>query len=214
MLALNREFRWRIGWRRGFCTGIPGREMTTATQQAAGEPAAHPANQLAAETTSTKAAFRLPTGSPRIKGNPARNARIEHRQAQRQRVDEAVSLAEKYPQLKTLKVALEFVDREGMTKTTEMKYSANPEHAKSVLVFVCPISECCGGDFDLTAKLAEAVSKRRTKVAGEMPCLGSHKKASGQVAPCRSVLRYALNLVYSGRKRQEPKTATGLATQG
>ena len=182
-------------------------------QQAAGEPAAHPANQLAAETTSGKAAFRLPTGFPRSKGSPARNPRAEHRQAQRQRVDEAASLADKYPQLKTLKVALEFVDREGMTKTTEMKYSANPVHAKSVLVFVCPVSECCGGDFDLTAKLAEAVSKQRTKVAGEMPCLGSYKKASGQVAPCRSVLRYALNLVYSGRKRQPPQAAPGLAAR-
>jgi hypothetical protein len=92
-------------------------------------------------------------------------------------------MAEKYPHLKTLKVALEFVNREGMAKTTEMKYSANPEHAKSVLVFVCPSSECCGGDFDLTAKLAEAVAKRRTKVAGEMHCLRTHKKASGEVAP-------------------------------
>jgi len=173
--------------------------MKEATQQAAGEPAAQPANQLAAATTSGKAPFRMPTGFPRIKGRAAKNPRAEHRLAQRQRVDEAVRLAEKFPQLKSLKVALEFVDREGMTKTTEMKYSANLEHAKSVLVFVCPISECCGGDFDLTAKLAEAVSKRRTKVAGEMHCMGSHKKASGQVAPCRSVLRYTLNLVYSGK---------------
>ena len=185
--------------------------MKTVTQKAAGEPAAPPANQPAAETTSGKAAFRMPTGFPRAKGCAARNPRVEHRQAQRQRVDEAVRLAEKYPQLKTLKVALEFVDREGMTQTTEMKYSANLEHAKSVVVFVCPISECCGGDFDLTAKLAEAVSKRRTKVAGEMPCLGSYKKASGQVAPCRSVLRYALSLVYSGRQRRPPQTSTRLA---
>jgi hypothetical protein len=188
-----------IGWRRGAGTVITGREMKEATQKAAGEPAAHPTNQLAAETTSGKAPFRMPTGFPRIKGHAAKNPRAEHRQAQRQRVDEAVRLAEKYPQLNSLKVALEFVNREGMTKTTEMKYSANLEHAKSVLVFVCPISECCGGDFDLTAKLAEAVAKRRTKVAGEMPCLGSHKKAVGEVAPCRSVLRYTLNLVYSGK---------------
>ena len=200
-----------MGWRGGGCTVITGREMKAATQKAPGEPAAHPANQLAAETTSGKAPFRMPTGFPRIKGCAARNPRAEHRQAQRQRADEAVRLAEKYPQLKTLKVALEFVDREGMTKTTEMKYSANLEHAKSVVVFVCPISECCGGDFDLTAKLAEAVSKRRTKVAGEMHCLGSYKKASGQVAPCRSVLRYTLNLVYSGRQRRTPQTATGPA---
>jgi hypothetical protein len=205
------NFQRRISWRWGAGTVITGREMKAATQQAAGEPAAHPANQLAAETTPGKTDFRLPTGFPRFKGSAPRNPRAEHRQAQRLRVDEAVSLAAKYPHLKTLKVALEFVDREGMTKTTEMKYSANPEHAKSVLVFVCPISECCGGDFDLTAKLADAVSKRRTKVAGEMPCLGSHKKASGQVAPCRSVLRYTLNLAYSGKRSRAPQTAAGPA---
>ena len=38
-----------------------------------------------------------------------------------------------------------------------MKYVANPQHAKSVLVFACPVRQCAGGDFDLTAKLAEAV---------------------------------------------------------
>ena len=188
-----------MGWRRGAGTVITGREMKAETQQAAGEPAAHPANQLAVKTTSGKAPFRMPTGFPRVKGCPPKNPRAEHRQAQRQRVDAALRLEEKYPQLKTLKVALEFVNREGMTKTTEMKYQANPEHAKSVMVFVCPSSACWGGDFDLTAKLAEAVTKRRTKVAGETYCLGSHKMASGQVAPCRSVLRYTLNLVYSGK---------------
>jgi hypothetical protein len=177
--------------------------MKAATQQAAGEPAALPANQLAAETTPGKAPFRMPTGFPRIKGCAPKNPRAEHRQAQRLRMDEAMRMAEKYPHLKTLKLALEFVDREGMTKTTEMKYSANLEHAKSVVVFACPISQCWGGDFDMTARLAEAVLKRRTKVAGEMHCMGSYKKASGQVAPCRSLLRYTLNLAYS-RSRKHP----------
>ena len=91
-----------------------------------------------------------------------------------------------------------------MTKRAEMKYSANLEHAKSVLVFVCPISECCGGDFDLTAKLAEAAAEQRTKVTGEVPCLGNHKKASGELAPCRSLLRYTLNLAYSAKRKPLP----------
>ena len=187
--------------------------MNTATQQPAGEPAALPANQLAAQVTSGKAPFCMPTGFPRTKGSAPKNPRAEHRQAQRQRVDESVGMAEQYPRLKSLKAALEFVDREGMTKTTEMKYSANLEHAKSVVVFVCPVTECCGGDFDLTAKLAEAVSKRRTKVVGEMHCLGNYKKASGQVAPCRSLLRYTLNLEYSRGRRLAPQTTLEPAVQ-
>jgi hypothetical protein len=198
-----------MGWRTGVCTVITGREMKAATQQAAGQPETQPSNQRPVETTSGKAPFHMPTGFSRAKGFPAKNPRAEHRQAQRQRVDEAVRMAEKYPHLKTLKVALEFVNREGMTKTTEMKYSANPEHAKSVLVFGCPSSACWGGDFDLTAKLAEAVTKRRTKLSGEMHCLGNHKDASGQVVPCRSLLRYTLNLVYSRKPRRAPETAAG-----
>jgi hypothetical protein len=183
--------------------------MNTPMQQAPGEPAALPANQLAVETTSGNAAFHMPTGFPRGRMCPAKNPRAEHHQAQRQRAEEALRMAEKYPQLKTLKVALEFVNREGMTKTTEMKYSANPEHAKSVLVFGCPNSACWGGDFDLTAKLSEAVTKRRTEFSGEMHCLGRHKDGSGQVVPCRSLLRYTLNLVYSGRQMRLPEIATG-----
>jgi hypothetical protein len=185
--------------------------MKAATQQAAGEPAAHPANQLAVETTSGKAPFCMPTGFSRAKGYPPKNPRAEHRQAQQQRAEDAPSMAEKYPQLKTLKVALEFVNREGMTKTTEMKYSANPQHAKSVLVFGCPNSACWGGDFDLTAKLAEAVTKRRTKVSGEMHCLGNYKDASSQVVACRNLLHYTLNLVYSRKQSRSPESASGAA---
>jgi hypothetical protein len=181
--------------------------METVTQQAIGEPGTQPANQLAAETDIGKAPFRMPVGLPQGQGHASKNPRAQYRLAQRQRVDDALRLAEKFPQLKSLKVSLQSVDREGMTKRTEMKYSANLDHAKSVLVFVCPISECCGGDFDLTAKLAEAVSKRRTKVEGEMHCMGSHKKASGHPAPCRSLLRYTLNLAYSASRTRAPMTA-------
>ena len=178
--------------------------MESTKQKSAGPTVARAASQPGKGPAAGKPPFQMPTGFPRAKGHTARNPKAEHREAQRQRVDEAVRLAEKYPHLKSLKVTLEFLDREGMTKRAEMKYSANLEHAKSVLVFVCPISECCGGDFDLTAKLAEVVSKRHTKVVGEVPCLGSHKKASGQLAPCRSLLRYTLNLAYSGKRKLTP----------
>jgi hypothetical protein len=114
-------------------------------------------------------------------------------------VDEAKLLAEIYPRLKSLKGSLEFVDRNGITKRSEVKYVANPQHAKSVLVFACPVHECAGGDFDLTAKLAEAVGESWTKMEGEMQCPGSHKRASATLAPCRSALRYRLLIGYYGR---------------
>jgi len=99
-------------------------------------------------------------------------------------VDAALRLAEKYPQLKTLKVALEFVNRGGHDQDDGDEVPGNPEHAKSVLVFVCPSSACWGGDFDLTAKLAEAVTNGGQRLREKMYCLGSHKMASGQGCAC------------------------------
>ncbi len=144
-----------------------------------------------------KPPLRLPTAFTGMAGRPAKNPRAEHRQAQRLRVEESVSLAQKYPNLKSLKGNLSFVEREGITKTAEIKYSANPEHAKSMLVFACPLAECYGGDFDLSAKLAQAIAKHQTKLAGDLHCVGIHKKASGEIVPCRSVLRFNLTLGYS-----------------
>ena len=174
-----------------------GREMKLAIQSATDESATRPTHPAATNPNTEKAPFRLPAGFTGMKTHPARNARAEHRLAQRQRVEASAPLAEKYPCLKSLKGNLDFIIREGMTKTTEIKYSANPEYAKSVLVFACPVSECVGGDFDLTTKLAQAVTKRQTKLAGQVHCMGSHKRPSGNVAPCQSLLCYTLSLAYS-----------------
>ena len=172
--------------------------MKPETPKAVSAPAVSSSERGRTGSAFAKSPFRLPTGSSRPQNEPTKNAQAEHRRAQRLRADEAKPLAEMYPLLKSLKGSLEF-DREGTTKGTEMKYVANLEHAKSVLVFACPVRECAGGDFDLTAKLAEAVGGSRTKIEGEMCCLGSHKMASGTLAPCRSVLRYSLRLAYYGR---------------
>ena len=175
----------------------------------AGAPAVGSSESVETGSAAEKPPFRLPTGSAKLKSLSARNAHEEHRRAQRLRADEAKPLAQMYPLLKSLKGSLEFV-RDAITKGTEMKYVANPEHAKSVLVFACPVRECAGGDFDLTAKLAQAVGERLTKIEGEMHCFGSHKRPSGILAPCQSVLRYTLRLAYYGRgqrRDQEGRTA-------
>jgi hypothetical protein len=178
--------------------------MKRETAEAVSAPAVCSSEPGGTRSAAEKSPFRLPTGSPRLKNQL--NVQAEHRLAQRLRADEAKPLAEIYPLLKSLKGSLEFVDRNGITKRTEVKYVANPEHAKSVLVFACPVRECAGGDFDLTAKLAEAVGESRTKIEGEMHCLGSHKGASGTLVACRSVLRYSLRLAYYGRLRSPKGT--------
>ena len=122
--------------------------------------------------------------------------RAEHNEQQRLRVADSATLAQTYPQLKSLKVRLEYADAEGLSKAREMKFSANVDHAKSVLLFACPNGECIGGDFDLTKELSRAIAARREVVTGELACHGNRKKPSKETVPCRSVLRFTLSLAY------------------
>ena len=130
----------------------------------------------------------------------SKGPRGEYCLQQRQRVEESTPLAASYPQLRTLTVNLQYLDPEGIIRTREVKYRVNLEHAKAVFLFACPSTECFGGDFDLSAELASAVTRRRKAVAGEMRCQGRCKKAFRGAEPCRSVLRYTLSLAYSGSR--------------
>ena len=124
------------------------------------------------------------------------NPRAEHRLKQSQRANDSVSLAAKFPHLKSLMVNLEHYDVDSLARNSELKYKVNVEHAKSVFCFVCPCGECVGGDFDLSDVLAKAVAKRSKLATGEMRCPGWHRKGKTERAPCEILLRYKLSLNY------------------
>jgi hypothetical protein len=105
-------------------------------------------------------------------------------------------MAEKFPQLKALKVTLEFFDAAGDSKQGEMKCKLYVEHARSALWFACRGVECTWGDFDLSEGLAKAVAGRRKVAAGELRCQGTRKHGKSETEVCGTVLRYKLNLNY------------------
>ncbi len=123
------------------------------------------------------------------------NPRAEFRLRQNQRINDSVSLAEKFPRLKSLKVHLTFFDAEKLKKSKELKYTVNVEHAKSMFYFGCP-GECIDGDFDLSEDLAKAVAGKRKVASGELRCQGKRKKPSREEVPCNIVLKYKLTLNY------------------
>jgi hypothetical protein len=106
------------------------------------------------------------------------------------------SLAEKFRKLQTLTVDLSYFDSEGVTRSSQIKYTVNLTHAKSVFRFPCHNHECVRGDFDLSEVLAEAVSEHRTSVSSEMVCQGWRNRATIDTVPCRNILRYKLTLGY------------------
>jgi hypothetical protein len=124
------------------------------------------------------------------------NPRVEYRLLQNQRAKDSASLAQKYPRLGELSVNLAYFDADGSSRHSEMKYRVNVKHAKSMFCFVCPSSECVGGDFDLSDELSKAVTGRLKLAAGEMRCGGWHKTPKTDRMPCHIVLRYKLNLDY------------------
>ena len=124
------------------------------------------------------------------------NPRAEYRLREIQRVNESASLAVKFPKLKSLKVDLSYFEPDGLTKTGELRYKVNVEHAKSVFSFVCQSGECLAGDFDISDAITAAVAKRRKTVEGEVRCQGSRVRPKEEKRPCRNLLRFKLTLGY------------------
>ena len=123
--------------------------------------------------------------------------RFEYREQEEQRVKASPTLAESFRQLKLLIVDLGYYNADGLTKNSQIKYTPNLDHARSVFRIDCPNQGCVGGDFDLTEPLAAAVAAHRTAVSGEMCCQGWQSKTTIDTVHCHNILRYKLSLAYS-----------------
>ena len=122
--------------------------------------------------------------------------RADYRRQEYQRTQESVSLSEKFRELKSLTVELAYFSPGGVTRNSQIKYTVNPDRAKSVFRFDCLNHECIRGDFDLSEELANAVSSRLTTASGEMCCQGWRSKATIDTFRCHSILRFTLSLGY------------------
>ena len=125
------------------------------------------------------------------------NPRAEYRLRENERANNSVSLAVKFPKLKSLLVNLAYFDADGRTKSGDLKYQVNVKNAKSVFSFACPSNECLAGGFDLSAAVAEAVVGKRKVVEGEIGCPGWRTKPKEAKTPCKNLLRYKMKLGYA-----------------
>jgi len=128
--------------------------------------------------------------------SPRTSPRNEYLLQEKQRTLESPSLAQTFSKLKSLTVDLSFYDPEGTIRNSQIKYTVNLEHAKTVFRFACQNHECVRGDFDLSDVLADAVAAHRTTESGEMCCEGWRSRATIDTVPCRNILRYKLTLGY------------------
>jgi hypothetical protein len=124
------------------------------------------------------------------------NPRQQYRLRQRDLIEASPFIAEKFPHLKALKLSLEYYDAAATTKSAELKCTLNLGRARSALWYACPCHDCIGGDFDLSEALANAVAGQRRQMTGDLRCAGTRKEAHGDRVPCKTLLRYRLNLSY------------------
>jgi hypothetical protein len=125
------------------------------------------------------------------------NPRQQYRLKQRDLIEASPLIAEKFPQLKALKLSLEYYDAAATTKTAELKCTLNLGHARSALWYACHCLDCIGGDFDLSQPLANAVAGRRKQATGDLRCAGTRiRDGRGERVACQTLLRYKLNLNY------------------
>jgi hypothetical protein len=122
--------------------------------------------------------------------------RADYRQQESERTKGSISLAEKFRELKSLTVEFAHFSPEGVTQNRQIKYTVNPEHAKSVFRLDCINAECIRGDFDLSDALAQAIATRQATVTGEMSCQGWLSKTTIDEIHCHQILRYKFTLEY------------------
>jgi hypothetical protein len=125
---------------------------------------------------------------------PKIGARGKYLLEERERIQLAASLAETFPDLKSLSAILSYFGPLGRTPQSEVKCTYNLAHAKALFRFACPNNECVEGNFDLSAALARAVAERQQTVNGELRCQGWQSKATIGRVCCDHVLRYRLTL--------------------
>lgn len=124
------------------------------------------------------------------------DARGKYLMEERERMKLSATLAETFPDLKSLSGLLSYFAPSGRTPQTEVKCTYNLAHAKALFRFGCPNHECVGGNFDLSAALANAVAERREIVTGELRCAGWQSKATIDQVYCDHVMRFKLKLEF------------------
>lgn len=128
--------------------------------------------------------------------SPRTSPRNEYLLEENARVEASPSLAQQFPDLKSLTVDLGYYDSEGRLRSSQIKYAVNLTHAKSVFRVGCQNPECVRGDFDLTNALAEAVNAGSTSVSSELRCHGWRSRTTIHSVECGKILRYKITLGY------------------
>lgn len=131
-----------------------------------------------------------------MRNKPGTSPRNEYLLQENQRVNESPLLTDKFPNLKSIALDLNYSDSGSTDRSSHIKYTYNLKTARSVFRVSCQNPECVRGDFDLSDVLDEALSKKSKSITNELCCQGWRSQSTIDSVPCAKILRYTLTLGY------------------
>ncbi len=116
---------------------------------------------------------------------------IDHQQReQRQRTYQAVAtVAKQFPAVSEIAVELRFADQDGKRMASPYKRIFAPA-MQAFFDFPCPIKECVGGGFNLSADIPAAVASKTEVTTGSHSCQGRRPRPEAKDARCLLELKY------------------------
>jgi hypothetical protein len=107
----------------------------------------------------------------------------------------APSLREKFPRVEQVALELTFSDPTGIGKHSPQTHTLGPA-ARAYFEVACPCSACLAGGFDLSAIIADMLSRGRRKVSGKLSCHGWQDRGRVCEHRCLLELRYSATASY------------------
>jgi hypothetical protein len=119
----------------------------------------------------------------------------QERDTRRRAYMSAPSLREKFPQVEQVVLELSFTDPTGVGKHSPQVHTLGPA-ARAYFEVACPCSACLSGGFDLTAVIADMLSRRRRTVSGKLACPGWQDRGRVGEHRCLLELSYRASASY------------------
>ncbi|MGH8481653.1 MAG: hypothetical protein ACRES8_04250, partial [Nevskiaceae bacterium] len=101
----------------------------------------------------------------------------------------APTIAQTFPGVDELAVRMRFDDPEGKVKPQPYAQVFSPD-MQAFFQFQCPLRDCTGGGFDLTAAVPRGLARKGAVTAGSLVCSGKRKRPHGETSRCDLRLDY------------------------
>lgn len=115
----------------------------------------------------------------------------QQREQRQQSYLAAPVLGKKFPHVNELVVEMRFADPEGKVRPSPIRRIFTAD-MQAFFDFQCPLRDCGGGGFDLTAGIEKRLSNRKVAGAEKVTCHGHRDREGRKNQPCLLELEYQL----------------------